>query len=106
MSIIKPKRKQQPLPQGRGFVAKRVCARSNKRGGREKLYFISLSLEVSRPEKTYRRKRNKPLQSDDFSSLRLFVREKFLKWYQIRLEVDFWTLQRKVRLLGLSQFHF
>lgn len=26
--------KQQPLPQGRGFVAKRVFARSNKRGGR------------------------------------------------------------------------
>ena len=26
--------KQLPLPQGRGFVAKRVFARSNKRGGR------------------------------------------------------------------------
>lgn len=59
-----------------------------------------------RPEKTYRRKRNKPLQSDDFSSFRLSVREKFLKWCQTRLEVDFWTLQRKVRLLGLLQFHF
>lgn len=30
--------KQQPLPQGRGFVAKRVCARSNKRGGWAKHY--------------------------------------------------------------------
>lgn len=55
-------------------------------------------LGISRPEKTYRRKRNKPLQSDDFPSLRLFVREKFLKWYQTRLEEGFWTLQRKVGL--------
>ena len=99
------KRKQQPLPQGRGFVAKRVCARSNKRGGRagQSTHLLFSSLGIFRPEKTYRRKRNKPLQSDDFSSFRLSVREKFLKWYQIRLEEGFWTLQRKVLL---SQFHF
>lgn len=95
------KRKQQPLPQGRGFVAKRVCARSNKRGGRAKHSFTFLFSGNFRPEKTYRRKRNKPLQSDDFSSFRLSVRENFLKWYQIRLEEGFWALQRKVRLLGL-----
>lgn len=101
-----PKRKQQPLPQGRGFVAKRVFARSNKRGwaGQALSHFSSSPfLGIFRPEKTCRRKRNKPLQSDDFPSLRLFVREKFLKWYQTRLEEGFWTLQRKVRL---SQFHF
>lgn len=46
-----------------------------------------------------RRKRNKPLQSDNFSSLRLSVREKFLEWYQTYLEVDFWTLRREVGLL-------
>lgn len=63
-----------------------------------------MPLGISRPEKTYRRKRNKPLQSDDFSSFRLSVREKFLKWYQTHLEEGFWTLQREVRLLGLSQF--
>ena len=102
--------KQQPLPQGRGFVAKRVFARSNKRGGRagQALSHFSSSplLGISRPEKMYRRKRNKLLQSDDFSSLRLSVREKFLKWYQTHLEEGFWTLQREARLLGLSQFHF
>ena len=98
------KRKQQPLPQGRGFVAKRVFARSNKRGGRaDEAHFLSPLLGISRPEKTYRRKRNKPLQSDDFPSLRLSVREEFLKWYQTHLEEGFWTLQSKVRL---SQFHF
>ena len=101
-----PSRKQQPLPQGRGFVAKRILARSNKRGGRADKFSLPFSPKSFRPEKMYRRKRNKPLQSDDFSSLRLFVREKFLKWYQTHLEEGFWTLQRKVRLLGLSQFHF
>lgn len=70
-------------------------------GGRSPFSF-SFS-ENFRPEKMYRRKRNKPLQSDDFPSLRLSVREKFLKWYQIRLEEGFWTLQREVLL---SQFHF
>ena len=34
------------------------------------------------------------------------VREKFLKWYQIRLEEGFWTLQAIVRLLGLPHFIF
>lgn len=36
-----------------------------------------LSLGIFQPEKTYRRKRNKPLQNEDFASLRLSVREKF-----------------------------
>ena len=74
-------------------------------GGRINFPFLSIlsPQKISRPEKTYRRKRNKPLQSDDFPSLRLFVREKFLKWYQIRLEEGFWTLQREVLF---SQFHF
>lgn len=31
---------------------------------------------------------------------------KILKWYQTRLEEGFWTLQSKVRLLGLLQFQF
>ena len=94
---------QQPLPQGRGFVAKRVFARSNKRGGRAKHYPTFLLLLFWEFPGQNRRKRNKPLQSDDFPSLRLSIREKFLKWYQIHLEEGFWTLQREVLL---SQFHF
>lgn len=100
MSIIqKPKpqsAKQQPLPQGRGFVAKRVCARSNKRGGRAKhsfffylFFFFPLLSKFFQLEKTYPRKRNKPLQSNDFSSLCLSVRKKILKWYQTHLEEGF-----------------
>ena len=83
-----------------------VLLRSAFSRGATKGWAGETPLEVSRPEKMYRRKRNKPLQSDDFPSLRLSVREKFLEWYQTHLEESFWTLQRKVRLLGLSQFHF
>ena len=97
------RRKQQPLPQGRGFVAKRVFARSNKRGGRaDKFSLPSHPFSLKNSDQN-RRKRNKPLQSDDFPSLCLSVREKFLKWCQTHLEEGFWTLQRKVLL---PQFHF
>lgn len=101
-----PSRKATAPPAREGFCCEaRFRAEQQKGWAGEALSHFSSSplLGISRPEKMYRRKRNKPLQSDDFSSLRLFVREKFLKWYQIRLEEGFWTLQRKV---GLSQFHF
>lgn len=61
-------------------------------GGRRKIpCFSSLPKKSPAKKKTYRRKRNKPLQSDDFSLLRLSVREKFLKWYQTHLEEGFYS---------------
>lgn len=53
-------------------------------GGRqeEKFLFSLFFPFFSRRKKTYPRKRNKLLQSDDFSSLRLSVREKF--WSSIK----------------------
>lgn len=88
-----------------GVLLRSAFARSNKRGGRIEHSFSNFSRNF-RPEKTYPRKRNKPLQSDDLAPLRLSVREKFLKWYQTRLEEGFWTLQSKVLITGLPQFHF
>lgn len=90
-------------PAREGFCCEARFRAEQQKGVGGQSISSSPSLGISRPEKTYRRKRNKPLQSDDFPSFRLSVREKFLKWYQTRLEEDFWTLQREV---GLSQFHF
>lgn len=83
-----------------GVLLRSAFARGATKGvGGHLLFFLG----IFRPEKMYPRKRNKPLQSDDLAPLRLSVREKFLKWYQIRLEEGFWTLQSKVLL---PQFHF
>ena len=93
------KRKATAPPAREGFCCEARFRAEQQKGWAGEAPFLG----ISRPEKTYRRKRNKPLQSDDFPSLRLSVREKFLKWCQTHLEEGFWTLQRKVRL---SQFHF
>lgn len=98
-----PAKAQSNSPSRKGGVLLRSAfSRGATKGVGGHSFSLLISLGISRPEKTYPRKRNKPLQSDDFPSLRLSVREKFLKWYQIHLEEGFWTLQRKVRLLGLS----
>lgn len=94
-----------------GVLLRSAFARgATKGGGRAKhsfffylFFFFPLLSKFFQLEKTYPRKRNKPLQSNDFSSLCLSVRKKILKWYQTHLEEGFWTLQRKVLL---SQFHF
>lgn len=86
-----------------GVLLRSASSRGATKGVGQTSFLLLFFLGIFRPEKTYPRKRNKPLQSDDLAPLRLSVREKFLKWYQIRLEEGFWTLQSKVLL---PQFHF
>lgn len=80
-----------------GVLLRSAFARgATKGGGRAKhsfffylFFFFPLLSKFFQLEKTYPRKRNKPLQSNDFSSLCLSVRKKILKWYQTHLEEGF-----------------
>ena len=65
------RRKATAPPAREGFCCEARFRAEQQKGWAGEAHFLSLSLGISRPEKTYRRKRNKPLQSDDFSSLRL-----------------------------------